>query len=352
VATQTTPESRDLQEIFFKMKKSHITHACIEVSSHALHQQRANQLEFDACVFTNLTQDHLDYHATFEDYYLEKEKLFSERLYESSKKNRMAIVGDDEFGKRLATRVRQLKIPLMTYGLDKSCDIHPLEWRVNHHGLEGRISVNGDIMQLETPLYGKFNLLNVMAAVGLVVHSGMKTSQIEEALKNFQSVPGRLEKIDDPLGRLIFVDYAHTPDALKNVLETVREFAAGKVITVFGCGGDRDRKKRPLMGKIAGQLSDVCLVTSDNPRTESAQAIIEEIIPGLIQSGMGIYTNDRGYLIEVDRKKAIGLALEKSGAQDVIIVAGKGHEDYQIIGKTKYPFSDQDVIRLELGYRQ
>ncbi|MDO8519703.1 MAG: UDP-N-acetylmuramoyl-L-alanyl-D-glutamate--2,6-diaminopimelate ligase [Deltaproteobacteria bacterium] len=334
-AGQTTPESRDLQEIFFEMKNAGVTHAAIEASSHAIIQERVTGCAFDACVFTNLTQDHLDFHGTMEDYYLSKEKLFARHLKASSKKNRVAVIGvDDEYGKRLA---KIEGVPVLTYGKGKEAALHPEQVKVGLDGIYGEISCDGTRIELESPLFGRFNLLNILAAAGVGLHSGLLANEVAEGIKKCRAIPGRLERIEDPKGRLIFVDYAHTPDALKNVLTALRE-TGRKIVTVFGCGGDRDRTKRPLMGFEAGNLSDVCVVTSDNPRTENPREIIDEILPGVKQTG-------KKFIVEEDRKKGIEKALELAGSGDVVLIAGKGHEDYQIIGKAKHHFSDQEIVR-------
>lgn len=336
-SSQTTPESRDLQEIFSDMRKEKVTHAVMEASSHAICQGRIEKCSFDVCLFTNLTQDHLDFHKTMEEYYKSKEELFN-TLVRSPKKNKLAIIGmEDAYGERLRDEVKE-KLPFLTYGFGE-CDIHPVNYEIGLSGIQALVQAGKREISIESVLFGRFNLLNIMAAVGVGIHSGLTDRQIAEGIKNCRAVPGRLERIDDPKGgRLIFVDYAHTPDALKNVLEAIRKTAKGKIVTVFGCGGDRDKTKRPLMGFEAGRLSDVCVVTSDNPRTEEPGSIIGEILPGVEETG-------KKFLVEEDRKKGIAKALELAGRGDVVLIAGKGHEDYQIIGKTKNHFSDQETVR-------
>ena len=339
-AGQTTPESRDLQEIFSRMKKEGVTHAAIEASSHAIFQGRVAECSFDSCVFTNLTQDHLDFHKTMEEYYLSKEELFLHYLADSPKKNKLAIVGaDGAYGARLREGLKENKLAVQTYGLRSHNDIYPGQHQIGIDGIRAEVICGKRKLKITSNLFGKFNLLNILAGVAVGAHAGLTDRQIEEGITNCRAVPGRLERIDDPKkGKLIFVDYAHTPDALKNVLECLRETAKGKIITVFGCGGDRDKTKRPLMGFEAGSLSDVSVVTSDNPRTEDPAAIIREILPGVKKTG-------KKFVVEEDRKTAIIKALEMAGKGDVVLIAGKGHEDYQIIGKTKNHFSDQEIAR-------
>jgi UDP-N-acetylmuramoyl-L-alanyl-D-glutamate--2,6-diaminopimelate ligase len=345
-AAQTTPESRDLQEHFFGMVSSGVQAASIEVSSHALSQRRADACHFDACVFTNLTQDHLDYHPTLEDYYLCKESLFTRLLAASDKPRKAAIICiEGVYGQRLLKALEAKRIPTVTYGFDASADIHPLSHRLGLDGVQAEVSVRGESWSLRSPLMGRFNLLNLMAALAVGIHSGLPRDVILDALSRAEGAPGRLERVSDPSGRVLFVDYAHSPDALTNVLSAVREWAPQKIITVFGCGGDRDRGKRPLMGREAARLSDICLVTSDNPRTENPDKIIEDILPGVEQTGMQPFDGKTGFLVIPDRKSAITRAVSLAHPGDVVLVAGKGHEDYQIVGTKKLAFSDQEALR-------
>lgn len=345
-ASHTTPESRDLQFIFRKMVEASISHVALEVSSHAVSQQRVLAAHFDSCVFTNLTQDHLDYHSSLEDYYLAKEKLFSQHLANSEKKNRLAIICDETpYSQRLKKKIKEQKLNYVSYGLSKNSDIYPLTSAVSLRGIQSEISTPLGVVSVDSPLIGEFNLLNIMAVIAVAQHSGVPRNLIEQGLKKAMGAIGRLERIKDAKGRLFFVDYAHTPDALTNVLKTIRALQPNKMITVFGCGGDRDKSKRPLMGFEVALFTDVAIVTSDNPRTEDPLMIIEDIIPGLNKGGSSPFVGDRGYIIEPDRKKAIEQAVSMAGPDDVVLVAGKGHEDYQIIGQNKIHFSDQEELQ-------
>lgn len=339
-ASQTTPDSLDLQNLFSKMREKKISHAAMEVSSHALSQYRASQCQFDSAVFTNLTQDHLDYHKNMDDYFQAKALLFERELKESKKKNRAAIVnGDDIYGKKI---ILGKDVTRISYGFESDCTISPTHYEINLDGIKATLKTPWGKTEVNSTLMGRFNLYNLMAAVAVAYHSGLNTSQVEGALQKFKAVPGRLERIGDAKGRLVFVDYAHTPDALFNVLKTLKDLQPKKIITVFGCGGDRDSKKRPLMGFEAGKISDMCIVTSDNPRTENPDHIISEIIPGLVKAGK---KEGADFIVIADRKEALQKAVEMSNKGDVVLVAGKGHEDYQIIGTTKQHFSDQEILK-------
>ncbi len=350
-AACTTPESRDLQEIFSRMRNGGVQKVCMEVSSHGLELSRVEGCQFNASVFTNLTRDHLDFHRSMENYFCSKEKLFFHHLKDSSKKNKMAFVGlDDPWGKKLVQKLRKNSFPFATYGMtSQSRDYFPRKFSYSLQGIRAEVRTPYGPLFLESPLVGEFNLLNLMAGIAVGFHSGLSAPQIQEGIGHFQGAPGRLERIEDPGGRKIFVDYAHTPDALKNVLQTLRALKPERIITLFGCGGDRDKGKRARMGYQAAFLSDVCLVTSDNPRTEDPQGIINQIMPGVRRASLRPFREKRGYLVEPDRKQAIQKALEMSGPRDVLLIAGKGHEDYQIVGSIKFPFSDQKIVRELMG---
>lgn len=344
-SSQTTPESRDLQSLFSKMAKAGVERAAIEVSSHAVAQNRVEGCEFDSAIFTNLTQDHLDFHPTMEDYYRAKEALFTHHLKKSGKADKLAVVGrEDEFGSRLIGDARLAGIKAISYGMDSSNDIYPEEHAVTLNGIRARVLTPQGELNISSPLFGQFNLLNLMAACGIALHSGLSAKEIENSVAKGVTVPGRMERVNDPEGRLIFVDYAHTPDALNNVLKAIRALQPKKVVTVFGCGGDRDKTKRPLMGYEAARLSDEVIATSDNPRTEDPNQILNDILPGIKR------TNTR-HRIEIDRKRAIEMALQETKKGEVVLIAGKGHEDYQIIGNDKHPFSDPQTVRDILGIR-
>ncbi len=339
-AQATTPESLDLQNYFFLMKKKKVSHAVVEVSSHGLDLDRVESSQFNSCVFTNLTRDHLDFHKTFESYYRAKEKLFLHHLAKSSKKDKLAVVCvEDKYGLRLADSLKKAKVPLMTYGFSNHADVHPEHFELGLQSGRVVLKIKNRSLEFSTKLIGRFNLLNTMAAVAVGMHSGLKEPDIVKGFENFKGVPGRLEQP----APLVFVDYAHTPDALKNVLKTLRALSPRKLITVFGCGGDRDKTKRPQMGKEAGVFSDIVIVTSDNPRMEDPEKIMGDIMPGLKR------LRQKEIIKEPDRKKAIEAALHLKGPNDVVLIAGKGHENYQMIGAQKYPFSDQHVVKEYFG---
>jgi UDP-N-acetylmuramoyl-L-alanyl-D-glutamate--2,6-diaminopimelate ligase len=346
-ATHTTPESCDLQKILSSMKALGVDSCAMEVSSHALSQHRVDSCAFDCAVFTNLTPEHLDYHENMEDYFEAKAGLFERVLLESSKQNKYSIVNlDDEFGVRLLDRSAG---ECITYGFSKSAKVRGENLRFNSKGISFDLSAEGRSLKITSRLWGKFNALNILAAAASAWSLGIDFDDIKAGVESLERVPGRFQIIPNEKGVLGFVDYAHTPDALENVLLNAREFLSengGRLISVFGCGGDRDKLKRPVMGKIAGSCCDITIVTSDNPRTEDPGAIIDEILTGLCESS-NPFDGRRGYLVEKDRARAIARAVEIARIGDVIVVAGKGHEDYQIIGENRFDFDDSLVLKKE-----
>lgn len=343
-AHQTTPESRDLQALFSQMRDQSMD-AVIEVSSHALTQYRVEGCHFDAALFTNLTQDHLDYHQNMEEYYLAKEHLFVHHLNQSCKKKLAVLCLEDPFGKRLGYKLRGFPMDRRTYGFGADADVYPIKMKLNLDGICAELSVCGKKMEISSKLLGRFNLCNIMGAVTLADYRGFSADQIISGIQRTDYIPGRLERIPDSEGRLIFVDYAHTPDALKRALECLKDLAPRNIYTVFGCGGDRDKKKRSLMGFEAATHSTKCWVTSDNPRTEDPEKIIEDIL-------LGVQKTKTPYIKISDRREAITQAIRAAQAGDVVLIAGKGHEDYQIMGKTKFPFRDQEVASHALDLRR
>ncbi|MEW6146003.1 MAG: UDP-N-acetylmuramoyl-L-alanyl-D-glutamate--2,6-diaminopimelate ligase [Thermodesulfobacteriota bacterium] len=337
-APMTTPESLDLMRLLREMRDSGVDCAAMEVSSHAIDRKRVLECHFDAAVFTNLTQDHLDYHGTMENYYNAKKKLFTELLRDSNKKNKFSIINiDDPFGREIA---RIAPGAVLTYSLrDKNASVFAESYRVSEEGITARVDTPYGRVEIKSPLFGEHNLSNILASVAAALSLGSPPGAVERAVASFTAVPGRLERVENALGFQVLVDYAHTPDALKNVLNAVRPLTAGKVILVFGCGGDRDRTKRPKMGIIGRELTDVLIVTSDNPRTESPEDIIDDIERGVFESG----TDNRPYFRISDRKEAIRKALGIAREKDTVLIAGKGHEDYQILGTRKFPFDDRTV---------
>ncbi|MEG1524909.1 MAG: UDP-N-acetylmuramoyl-L-alanyl-D-glutamate--2,6-diaminopimelate ligase [Clostridia bacterium] len=324
---RTTPESVDLFKLLRTMADAYVDLVVMEVSSHALEQFRVHGIKFDVGLFTNLTQDHLDYHKSFDNYLSAKKILFL-----SSKK---AVVNvDDPYSDRI---MDGLDIPITTFGVRDRADISATDIDITTSGVQFDLHTpEGDVlMHLQTP--GLFSVFNAMGATGLAQAIGIKLSCIKDGLETLTSVSGRLESVKTNRSFSVFVDYAHTPDALENVLKTVREFAKGRVVCVFGCGGDRDRAKRPIMGEIAGRFSEFAIITSDNPRTEEPMTIIDTIEDGMKKSGTK-------YTIIENRKEAIRYALSIAQDNDVIMIAGKGHENYQEINGTKYHFDDKEIV--------
>lgn len=338
----TTPGPELLQKRIYEFKQAGAKALAMEVSSHALHQHRADSIKFDIAVFTNLTRDHLDYHATIQDYFAAKQRLFDDLLWKSSKFDRFAIInGDDFYGRWLKT---DRNVQTFYYG-QKNSDFLI---RLRAHSFEGTefaVEYNGRRYILNSKMIGLHNVYNLTAAFAVGAALKLDLEICARILEEYPGVPGRLEKIENSKGVHVFVDYAHTDDALKNVLESlklIKDQASpqSKVITVFGCGGDRDRGKRPIMAKISQEYSDEVIVTSDNPRTEDPTQIINEVLLGFSPDYL-----QKSVRNVVDRKQAIALALNKSNAGDVVLIAGKGHEDYQIIGKDKIHFSDAEIVR-------
>ncbi len=338
-STHTTPGAVEIQAILSEMKRQGCTAVVMEVSSHALRQKRVHGTEFDGMIFTNLSPEHLDYHADMEDYFEAKAILFTEIARDSvlgGKDPFAAINSSDTYGKKLLERLTQ-DHSLKVVRVGQFSDEGQLECEVD--GILGTIQ---DVV-VQSPLVGRFNASNISAAVALGQGIGIDPKQIAKGVRDLSGVPGRLERVVNSRGVHIWVDYAHKPDALEKVIKTLREMRAGqKLITVFGCGGDRDRKKRPQMGQIAVQWSDHVWVTSDNPRTEEPMAIIEEIVRGVGSA--------QNFTIQVDRKKAIFEAIASARPGDLVLIAGKGHEDYQIVGTQKIHFDDREVASEAIRY--
>ncbi|MBI3578582.1 MAG: UDP-N-acetylmuramoyl-L-alanyl-D-glutamate--2,6-diaminopimelate ligase [Ignavibacteriales bacterium] len=332
-ATHTTPESLELNELLARMVETGCTSVSMEVSSHALHQSRVYGLEYAAAVFTNLTQDHLDYHNTMEEYFQAKKILF-DGLTASSWGVTNA---DDNWGTKILASTTAKKL---TYGVTSSADIRATDIQLSINGTSFAVQHEGKTTMIHSSLVGRFNVYNILAAFSAGVGLGIPKEIIRDGIENIKSVRGRFERIASPKGWTAIIDYAHTPDALEKCLTTIHDVLPkenrGKIITVFGAGGDRDKKKRPMMGEVAGRLSDVVIVTSDNPRTEDPQAIINDVVKGVPQRVR--------FVQEVDRRKAIEKAIAQASAGDVVLVAGKGHEDYQVIGTEKIHFSDREAV--------
>jgi len=328
-AARTTPESPDLNGLLKTMVEKGCRSCIVEVSSHALTLHRVTGVNMEVALFTNLTRDHLDFHKDMEDYFRAKAVLFTE-----GEVNHRVINRDDPYGMRLLS---ELGPAVLTYGMQEG-DITPAGPVVlETWGSRCRLETPWGIVDVNTSLPGRFNLYNIMAAVAACGLLGLSASDITTGLSSVTRIPGRFEKVDRGQPFNAVVDYAHTPDALKNVLENARAVTGGRVITVFGCGGDRDTSKRPLMGQVAGQLSDLVFVTSDNPRSEDPEAILDDIMEGVADA--------RGVVKRIpDRREAIETAVREAGPGDMLLVAGKGHENYQIIGDRVLPFSDVDEL--------
>lgn len=340
-ADHTTPESADLQRIFAQMRDQGVQEASIEVSSHALDLMRTLGSDFDVVAFTNLTQDHLDYHQTFQSYFEAKALLFGADY----PAKRVIGIGT-KWGVELAQRCRDAEDSVLTFGFDEGADIFPLKVEYHTDCTSVELSIQGSAHQITYPLAGRFNVENVMCAIGIGVQLGLPLDVILHALADACAVPGRLEQVGKDLEAdiSVYVDYAHTPDALEKAISSIREIAPGRVIVVFGCGGDRDRGKRPIMGRTS-LCADISVITSDNPRSEDPKAIIDEIVEGILDAD-----KDKAVVIP-DRKEAIGYAIANARPGDVVLLAGKGHEDYQIIGSEKLHFDDREVARDALAAR-
>jgi UDP-N-acetylmuramoyl-L-alanyl-D-glutamate--2,6-diaminopimelate ligase len=346
-APHTTPESLELNQLFARALAHGATEAVMEVSSHALHQARVFAVPFDVAVFSNLTQDHLDYHRTMEEYFDAKRILFEGCGTEPP---RCAVVNvDDEYGRRLA-EFSHRRSELYTYGIEAG-DFHTKRLEMTPQGNNFTMTTPGGPIELRSPLIGRVNVYNVLAACAAAYARGCTAEQIANGIAGMSRVPGRFERVDEAQPFAVVVDYAHTDDALKNLTRLARDFARrgnGRVITVFGCGGDRDRTKRPKMGRAAGEGSDYVVVTSDNPRSEAPEAIIAESVPAVQETGVR-------FVAEPDRRKAIALALAEAKAGDIVLIAGKGHERTQTTREGVFPFDDYEVASEELhriGYRR
>ena len=346
-APHTTPESLELNQMFARALAHGATEAVMEVSSHALQQGRVYGVPFDVAIFSNLTQDHLDYHGTMEEYFAAKRVLFEGCGTEPP---RCAVLNvDDEYGRKLAEFSRR-RSQVFSYGMEEG-DFHAERLEMTPQGNSFALTTPDGPIELRSPLIGRVNVYNVLAACAAAYARGCSPEQIARGIAGMSRVPGRFERVDEGQPFAVVVDYAHTDDALQNLTRLARDFASrgnGRVITVFGCGGDRDRTKRPKMGRAAGEGSDFVVVTSDNPRSEDPTEIIEESMPGLLP------TKTR-YVAEPDRRKAIALALAEAKTGDIILIAGKGHERTQTTREGVFPFDDHGVASEELnrlGYRR
>ena len=341
-APHTTPEALELNQFFARALEAGCTETVMEVSSHALEQQRVFGVPFDVAVFTNLTRDHLDYHPSMEDYFASKAILFQGSGTEPP---RVAVVNiEDDYGKRLIKPCKKQQ-KVITYGID-SGDFHAEELRIESSGTWFNLVGPGGEIAIWTPLLGRVNVFNVIGASAAAYARGIERDVIAKAVGILNRVPGRFERVDVGQPFTVVVDYAHTDDALRNLTAVARDFLAqresdGRVITVFGCGGDRDRSKRPLMGEAAGKGSDFVILTSDNPRSENPIDIMNDALPGLQRSGTA-------YSLEPDRRKAIALAIHEAKPRDIVLIAGKGHEKVQVTNTGAVPFDDIEEARRAL----
>ena len=330
---RTTPESVDLQRILRQMKDENVDVVIMEVSSHSLDQKRVHGISYDVGCFTNLTQDHLDYHKTFENYFAAKKLMFAQC-------EKAVINLDDSYA---ADMVAGVDIPMLTVGVREQADVTASEIDITTRGVQFDFNYRNVTSRFNVPIPGLFSVFNAMSAAGIALTLGWTLDSIKYGLEHMVSVSGRLEPL--PTGKnefTVLLDYAHTPDALENLLKTVRGFATGRVVTLFGCGGDRDHAKRPIMGEIAGRFSDFAIVTSDNPRSEDPMEIIASVEDGVKKSGCE-------YVVIENRRDAIEYALKNANKNDVIILAGKGHENYQEINGGKQPFDEKEIVAEILG---
>ena len=341
--SRTTPESLELQQMFAAMVDEGIHYAVMEVSSHALELHRVDCCDFDIAVFTNLTQDHLDYHVTMENYCRAKTILF-QMLGKNGEKaglQKTAVINmDDPWAGHFLVACN---VPVVTYSMHKDASWKAEQVEVGAEGV--RYSVDGHPVQLH--LTGNFNVYNSLAALAVGEALGFSLDSVIQALEQVNGIAGRFQTVKGARDFSVIVDYAHTPDGLENVISTAQAFAKGNVITVFGCGGDRDRTKRPLMGEVAAELSDYCVVTSDNPRTEDPEQILQDILPGVEK-----HMQPDTYHVEVDRRKAIHYAVQMAQPGDVVLLAGKGHENYQDVNGVKHHFDDYEVAQEAIREKQ
>lgn len=344
----TTPDAGDLQPMLHQMVEEGVEFCIMEVSSHALALNRVSGVEFDNAVFTNLTQDHLDFHKTFENYLEAKAKLFEQVSRKNqTKENKGAVINlDDQYGKAI---MEYVSATCKTYGIGIN-GVPTLEAKdicISSKNTEYTLTVNGEKYKVETGTTGLFNVYNTLAAVGSCLIENIDIKNIIKSLATFKAVPGRFELIEEGQDYAVVVDYAHSPDGLENILRTAKGIAENDIIVVFGCGGDRDKSKRPIMGEIAARYANKVIITSDNPRSEEPQNIIDDIIVGVRQGIQQGNTFD----VEFDREKAIKKAIKVAQKGDIVLIAGKGHEDYQILKDETIYFDDRKIARKALKER-
>jgi UDP-N-acetylmuramoyl-L-alanyl-D-glutamate--2,6-diaminopimelate ligase len=334
-ARRTTPEAPDLQRMMSEMLAQGVTHCLVEASSHALDLKRVWGVHFDIAVFTNLSAEHLDYHASMEDYFEAKKRLF----FLNAKKRTAVVNLDDPWGKRL---ISELPLTTVSFGVEPAAIVRAEQYRFAETGIKAEVDYPGGQISICSALMGKHNLYNILAAVATGLALNIAPATIREGISALKSIPGRLQKIESALGFQVFVDYAHTDQAMRSLLEAIRELKPRRILLVFGAGGDRDKSKRPRMGEVAASLADLSFITSDNPRSEDPLAVIADIEKGFIGKG------SKSYRIVPDRREAISQALAEARKGDYVLVAGKGHEDYQIFKDRTIHFDDAEVIRETL----
>lgn len=325
----TTPDALCLQRLLHQYQEQHIKQVCMEVSSHALSQRRVDAIEFNQAIFTNLTLDHLDYHHTMEAYGSAKALLFATPSLE------WAIINQDDAYHQLMSAAVKPHVKKITYGIHQDCDVKAVDWRIDIHGTDIEVRSPWGTHQLHIQALGEFNIYNSLAIFTSLLANGYSTDKVIQVMTELKAAPGRMEIVTN--SPYVLVDYAHTPDALENVLVTLSQLKKGRLWVVFGCGGDRDKTKRPIMGKAASLHADKVVITSDNPRSEDPEVIVEEIAEGI--------ANSVDVIKVINREDAIAHALDKASKDDIILIAGKGHEAYQQIGSVKHAFSDQEVVR-------
>lgn len=337
-SARTTPESPDIHSMFHQMLEAGCDSAVMEVSSHAIELHRVHGIDFDICVFTNLSRDHLDYHGNMEAYFDVKSRLFKTQ---SKDETQTCVVNvDDPWGRRLVEE-SGISTRMLTYGFSADAMVRAADVEMSMEQTCFTVTSPWGEERVCLHLPGRYNISNALAALAVGGRCGIDLGRMAASLKAIRTVPGRLEPVANRKGRKIFVDYAHTDDALRNVLETLREICKGKLIVVFGCGGNRDRGKRKMMGQVAAELADVSILTSDNPRNEDPGAIVNDIIEG--------FAGSDGFTVELDRRRAIERGIHKTGRKDILLIAGKGHETYQELEGTIIPFDDRETIREILG---
>ncbi len=335
-SNNTTPESLDLQKLFNMMVHKDMDSCIMEVSSHSLQLKRVDECYFNVGIYTNLSPDHLDLHKTIDNYLEAKLKLF----YKTSDYNIINI--DDKYGRQIVNRIKHLKTSLLTYGIDSDADIIATDINYTVKGVSYKINSPKGSIKINIKIPGKFSVYNSLAAASCAIAYNISLDKIKEGLESIDGVKGRFEVIDIGKNYNIIIDYAHTPDGLEKVLKTIKQFAKGRIVVLFGAGGDRDKTKRPIMAKVASKYSDFCIITSDNPRTEDPETIIKDVLKGIDK-------NNCEYITIVDREQAIKYAIANSKANDIILLAGKGHETYTIIGNEKVPFDEREVIKKAIS---